>query len=123
LQENRSDNGADAVKDLPDLTGVSMRNLKDLERELGRPIGKILQGLADGDMDSVDADVLAGLVWIRLRRDDPNVTLAEVWEMDLGAFKEPDEKKAPRSPGPQRSTRSPRNSPGRGGAHPSRSGT
>jgi hypothetical protein len=112
------------MKELPDLTGVTMRDLKDLEGELGRPIGALLQGLAGGDMGAVDADVLAGLVWIRLRRDDPGVTIADVWGMDLGAFDEPgDSKKPPQSSGRQRSTRSPQNSPARGAARPSRSGT
>jgi hypothetical protein len=112
------------MKNLPDLSGVTLRDLKDLEHELGRPIGAVLSGLAGGDMSNIDADVLAGLVWIRLRRDEPAITLAQVWELDLSAFDEElDSKKAPSSPARNRSTRSQPSSPERGGARPSRSAT
>jgi hypothetical protein len=110
------------VKDLPDLRGITLRDLKDLERALERPIGIVMKSLADGDVSKIDADVLAGLVWIRLRREDPAVTLDDVWAMDLSAFDEL-ELDPKVSLGPNLSTGSPRKSRGRGAARPSPSAT
>ena len=69
-----------------DLANITVRDLKDLETLTGRPIGTLFQALAGGDMSGLDADTLAGLFWLRLRKDDPALTIEGVLDMDLGAL-------------------------------------
>jgi hypothetical protein len=72
--------------DVGDLANITIRDLRDLEGVIGKPIGSLFQSLAGGDMSSLDAETLAGLFWLRLRKDDPELSLDDVLDLDLGAL-------------------------------------
>lgn len=74
-----------AAPDL-DLSNITVRDLKDLEGVIGKPIGSLFAALSGGDMSNLDADTLAGLFWLVLRKDDPELTLDGVLDLDLGAL-------------------------------------
>lgn len=74
------------MPDLPDLSNITVRDLRDLEAVLERPIGSLFESLAGGDMSGLSADMLAGLLWLRLRKDDPALEFEGVLDMDLGAL-------------------------------------
>ena len=61
--------------DIGDLANITVRDLADLEAELGKPIGAVFEKLAGGDMSGLNVETLAGLLWLRLRKDDPDLTL------------------------------------------------
>ena len=69
-----------------DLENITLRDLRELEAVIGKPIGSLFEALAGGDMSALGTDLMAGLFWVRLRKDDPNITLEEVWDMDLGGL-------------------------------------
>lgn len=71
---------------LGDLANITIRDLRDLEAVTGRPIGALFEKLAGGDMTGLDAETLAGLIWLRMRKDDPTLTLDDVLDLDLGAL-------------------------------------
>ena len=75
-----------ATPDLGDLSNITIRDLRDLEGVIGKPIGALFSSLAGGDMAGLDAETLAGLFWLRLRKDDPELTLDDVLDLDLGAL-------------------------------------
>lgn len=72
--------------DLGDLANITIRDLRDLEGVIGKPIGSLFASLAGGDMSGLDAETLAGLFWLRLRKDDPELSLDDVLDLDLGAL-------------------------------------
>ena len=65
------------------LANITLRDLRDLEGVLGKPIGSLFAALAGGDISALGADLMAGLFWLRLRKDDPAVTLDDVLEHGL----------------------------------------
>ena len=75
-----------------DLSNVTLRDLRDLESMMGKPIGSLFAALSGGDISSLSADLMAGLFWLRLRKDDPDLTLDDVLDMDLGGLNPTDPK-------------------------------
>ena len=75
-----------------DLSSITLRDLSELEKQIGKPIGALFEALAGGDMSALTTDLMAGLFWLRLRKDDPEVTLDDVWELDLGGLNPADPK-------------------------------
>ena len=69
-----------------DLSSITLRDLSELEKQLGTPIGALFEALAGGDMSALTTDLMAGLFWLRLRKDDPEITLDAVWDLDLGGL-------------------------------------
>jgi hypothetical protein len=69
-----------------DLSTITLRDLKDLEGMIGKPIGSLFAALSGGDVSELGADLMAGLFWLRLRKDNPELTLDAVWDMDLGGL-------------------------------------
>ena len=77
------------MAEIGDLANITVGDLRDLEGVIGKPIGTLFAALSGGDMSGLDADTLAGLFWLRLRKDDPQLTLEDVYDLDLGALGEP----------------------------------
>jgi hypothetical protein len=69
-----------------DLSNITIRDLRDLEAVIGKPIGSLFESLAGGNLSGLDAETLAGLFWLRLRKDDPKITLDDVLDLDLGGL-------------------------------------
>jgi hypothetical protein len=105
------------------MAGVRLRDLPDLEAAMGRPIGALFEALASGDLAEVDAMTFAGMIWLRMRRDDPGLTFEAVLDLDLGALEEEADDDPKDLPGPTPLRVSGSASPGPGGAHLSRSAT
>jgi hypothetical protein len=72
--------------DVGALAGITIRDLGDLETEIGKPIGSLFEALQGGDLSGLDARTLAGLIWLRMRNDDPDLTYDAVLDLDLGAL-------------------------------------
>ena len=72
--------------ELGDLSNITVRDLRDVESVIERPIGALFTALSGGDMSLLDADTLAALLWVRMRKDDPELTLDDVFDLDLGAL-------------------------------------
>jgi hypothetical protein len=75
-----------SASNLGDLAHITIRDLRDLEGVLERPIGSLFASLGDGDLSALDAETLAGLFWLRYRRDDPTFTYDDALDLDLGAI-------------------------------------
>jgi hypothetical protein len=71
---------------LDDLSNITVRDLRDVESVIERPIGALFAALGGGDMSTLDADTLAALLWVRMRKDDPELTIEGVLDLDLGAL-------------------------------------
>lgn len=69
-----------------ELSGITIRDLAELEGVIGRPIGALFAAIGEGDMSGLDARTLAGLIWLRMRRDDPELTYEGVMDIDLGSL-------------------------------------
>ena len=80
-----SDNGAGGLDGL-DLSGITIRDLRELEKVLGKPIGSVFEAMAGGDMSGLTADTMAGLIWLRMRKDDPELTYDAVLDLDLAGL-------------------------------------
>lgn len=72
-----------------DLDSLTLSDLMELERELGRKTGDMLsRGIA-----GVDAQTLAGLIWLNRHKADPSYTLADALNTKFSLIKE-----APKAP-------------------------
>ena len=69
-----------------DLSNITIRDLRDLEKVLGQPIGSVFEAMAGGDMSGLTADTMAGLIWLRMRKDDPELTIDGVLDLDLAGL-------------------------------------
>jgi hypothetical protein len=72
--------------DVGALAGITVRDLGDLEEQMGKPIGTLFEALSEGDLSGLDARTLAGLLWLRMRKDDPAMTYDDALDLDLGAL-------------------------------------
>lgn len=79
--------GVDYDLDFSDLNAI---DAKDFRREVGIPIASVLTGGVDADLD-----VIAGLVWLARRKNEPSLTYTAVAEsisftsdLDLNAVEE-----------------------------------
>ena len=75
--------------DVAQLSGITIRELSELETVMGRPIGALFAALGDGNMSGLDARTLAGLIWLRMRKDQPDLTYDDVLDIDLGSLSAP----------------------------------
>jgi hypothetical protein len=72
--------------DVGALAGITVRDLGDLEEQIGKPIGALFEKLTEGDLSGLDSRTLAGLLWLRMRKDDPELTYDDVLDVDLGTL-------------------------------------
>lgn len=67
-----------------DMDDLTLTDLMDLERELGRKTGDMLsRGIA-----GVDAQTLAGLVWLARRKVDPGFTIEQALNTKFNAIQQ-----------------------------------
>jgi len=72
-----------------DVSKLKLRDVRDFDHEVGWPITELEKRLGSQEEPSLSADAVTGLVtfiWLVERRDNPELTLDDVWDRDLDSL-------------------------------------